>query len=718
MHITDQLDPNLDWSTYEITGIHIGEVNVPVSDGSQTLSTTVPAVVPLKDWTDPDYPNVPPADTNVNIEVNCEFDPTTGLAQWHFVGRDPVTGELADFLPPNVWEDDPATTWDDIVAPHGEGWVSYACKPKDDLPSGTRIENTASIVFDVNEPMETNLVFNTIDAGTPTSQVEPLPAQTPESFEVQWSGADEENGAGIAGYDIYVSDDGAPYERWLTATTDTSGTYTGNHGHVYRFFSVATDGVGHREAWPDEADGETTVVANSTVLPNAGYYMISFPMTAASGTVHDLLCDDLGDAPGTYYMWRWNASSYDQIPTTPPGCQASMLSTREGYWVLAPAATLDIDGTMPTGDQTISLQTGWNIIAAPFPAGMDSLQVDNAADVRPLADAQAANWVLATFYDSYDGTGAYETVTIGQTPPDALSVWHGYWVLAAVDCWLTIPAPLGATMSEAPAGAGPEPAWSFDIRARSGDSVDSIRIAAADGASDGFDGFAWDKPKPPAAPGEGRVRMVLREGWRGTEPPPYNKAPGRQMPWASELATETKGTAQEDTEWQLTVTGGVQGESVTLTWPDLSQLPKDRVAVLTDRDAGKRSFMRSRARYEFAAPGESSSRSFTVTVRPAHEGALLISGLTAAPARGGTWDIGFNLSADAAVTGRVYNVAGRRVADIAQAQQFARGRASLVWDSRSIANTHVPSGVYLLRVTARTEEGEQASAVTMLQVRR
>jgi len=190
------------------------------------------------------------------------------------------------------------------------------------------------------------------------------------------------------------------------------------------------------------------------------------------------------------------------------------------------------------------------------------------------------------------------------------------------------------------------------------------------------------------------------------------------MPWAAELATETKGTAQEDTEWELTVSGGVEGEPVTLSWPELSRLPKDRVAILKDRDTGKRSFMRTRAQYEFAAPGAHASRGFTVAVKRAQEGALLISGLTAAPTRAGTWDIAFDLSGDATVSARVYNVAGRRVADIANGATLGRGRAFLTWNARSLTDAAVPSGTYLLRLTARTAAGEQASAVTVLQVQR
>ncbi len=497
-------------------------------------------------------------------------------------------------------------------------------------------------------------------------------------------------------------------------TTYTDGTSA--DGTDYYYAVTCVDGGANEEKSVTAAGPVQSTPDSSHDLPATGYYMISFPLIPPSPTPDALLSDDLGD--GNYYMWRWEAGGYQTVPTSAPASQTTTLDIQEGFWLLGQAATLDIVGTLRRGDQVIPLQTGWNMVAAPYGATMDSLLIDNAGDGRSLADAQSAGWVLATFYYSHDGTGSYNTLTIDQTPADTLSLWYGYWVLAGVECSLIVLQPLGGTATSASRTPATAPAWAFDVIAASTGSADSITIAAADSASDDFDGFAWDKPKPPSAPGEDRLRMVLRESWRGTEPPPYNKAPGRQMPWASELATETKGTAQEDTEWQLIVTGGVQGEPVTLTWPDLSQLPKDRVAILTDRDAGKRSFMRSRARYEFAAPGEGASRSFTVTVKPAQAGALLISGLSALPTRGGTWDIGFNLSADAAVTARVYNVAGRRVADIAQAQQLARGRASLTWNARSVHGTVAPTGTYILRVTAKTEEGEQASAVTMLQVSR
>ena len=58
------------------------------------------------------------------------------------------------------------------------GSISYLVAPKGGLTSGTVIQNLAHITFDYNDPIDTPLVQNTLDAGAPTSHVLPLPATT------------------------------------------------------------------------------------------------------------------------------------------------------------------------------------------------------------------------------------------------------------------------------------------------------------------------------------------------------------------------------------------------------------------------------------------------------------------------------------------------------------------------------------------------------------
>ncbi|HPM85381.1 MAG TPA: cadherin repeat domain-containing protein, partial [Candidatus Anammoximicrobium sp.] len=130
----------------------------------------------------------------------------------------------------------------------GEGHISYFVKPIAALPSGTRIENEARIIFDFNEPIDTPVVVNTIDADRPSSSVDALPATVDTTeFDVSWSGQDGANGSGVGRYDIYVSINGGPREAWLQNTTETTATYTGRNRHTYAFYSVATDHVGNRE---------------------------------------------------------------------------------------------------------------------------------------------------------------------------------------------------------------------------------------------------------------------------------------------------------------------------------------------------------------------------------------------------------------------------------------------------------------------------------------
>ncbi len=109
-----------------------------------------------------------------------------------------------------------------------------------------------------------------VDAAPPTSTVAPLPASSPDDFTVSWSGTDDSGGSGIASYSVYVSDNGGSFAPFLTSTTETSATFTGSNGHIYSFYSVATDQGGNVQAAPSAAQATTRVDAappTSAVAP-------------------------------------------------------------------------------------------------------------------------------------------------------------------------------------------------------------------------------------------------------------------------------------------------------------------------------------------------------------------------------------------------------------------------------------------------------------------
>ena len=76
--------------------------------------------------------------------------------------------------------------------------------PKPGLTTGTGIRNQATIIFDVNPPINTPQWLNTLKR-EPTSHVLSLAAtQTSPNFQIQWAGTDA--GSGINDYTIFVSD--------------------------------------------------------------------------------------------------------------------------------------------------------------------------------------------------------------------------------------------------------------------------------------------------------------------------------------------------------------------------------------------------------------------------------------------------------------------------------------------------------------------------------
>jgi len=237
--ITDQLDSNLDWSTFFLSDIQIGEKIIPVPEQVKNFKT----VIDLG------------STSSTVIEMDCKFEGSKGLATWTFRGKNPDTDELADFLPPNKEE----------VIPRGEGFISYSVKPKPDLSTRTVIRNKAAIIFDVNPPINTPEVFNTIDSGAPASHIKPLPKETfSPIFTVEWEGEDDKGGSGIRDYTIYVSEDGKTFTEWISNTTKTSDTFTGKTGETYHFYSRAKDNVGNIEKIPSKAD-TTTTISNTTV---------------------------------------------------------------------------------------------------------------------------------------------------------------------------------------------------------------------------------------------------------------------------------------------------------------------------------------------------------------------------------------------------------------------------------------------------------------------
>jgi RHS repeat-associated protein len=349
--ITQQLDPDLDLSTFQLGDFGFGDLVVDVPEGRQVYNSRI------------DYR----AERGVFVDVTAELDIPTRTATWTLTSIDPATLDLpfdvmTGFLPPNV------------TAPQGDGYVSYFVRPQANLTTGATVDAQASIVFDTNDAIDTNLFLNTIDAGAPSSNVAALPAETyTPSFTLNWAGADDAGGpagSGIASYDVFVSDNGGAFTSFLTGTTEASALFTGQDGHTYQFYSVATDNVGHREAASVTADAVTVVRlakiqglafedVNVDGIRNGGEAVMTGRTLFLDGNSNGVLdagelitLSDAGGAygfgnlaPGTYHLAEVLPAGW--FETTPVAARTVVITGGEtviGRELGSLRATLDVDG--------------------------------------------------------------------------------------------------------------------------------------------------------------------------------------------------------------------------------------------------------------------------------------------------------------------------------------------------------------------------------------
>jgi hypothetical protein len=237
----------------------------------------------------------------VNIEGS--YSPEAHAVTWTFRTLDPITYELSDetmagFLP--------------AITDAGTeiGWVEFTISPIQGLNTGDQIRNQAFVNFD-GGPNPAGLYWapapkegpwtNVLDFSPPTSRVEPMP-ETSYSQTVMVPVGGEDEGAGIARYEIYASQDGGAFEH--AGDTDSEVyAFSAVNGASYRFYSLAIDNVGNREAAPDAGafDAATTVhaligmaIAPSPFVPARGHSTVTlFGADLAGGVVN--IYDKAGD---------------------------------------------------------------------------------------------------------------------------------------------------------------------------------------------------------------------------------------------------------------------------------------------------------------------------------------------------------------------------------------------------------------------------------------
>ncbi len=342
-------------------------VEAPLDPAKVDLDTLAFGTVRIGTHTFMPPPGLDHFDTTIDLRpdvdmlagVSARLDRDAHLLIWRYTSLDPDTGEpitdpLDGFLPPNT------------TPPIGQAWMSFSVRPKAGLPTGTVVTQQASIVFDANPAIVTNVWSNALDAAKPVSHVDALPAVTyGTEFPVDWSGSDDAGGSGVASYEVFLMRDGDSPVPWKLGTAETSGTFRGEFGHRYGFFSVATDAAGNREIPVSVAQAETELVAlpGLSIAPGDGNFGRLLAGSAAQRRSFTVTSDGTADlvigspiaigGSGAGYFALENDLCSGRTLAPDATCTFDVVCTPSAAG--APAATLTIPSNDPGGPAAIAL---------------------------------------------------------------------------------------------------------------------------------------------------------------------------------------------------------------------------------------------------------------------------------------------------------------------------------------------------------------------------
>jgi subtilisin family serine protease len=352
---------------------------------------------------------------------------------------------------------------------------------------------------------------------------------------------------------------------------------------------------------------------------------------------------------------------------------------------------------------------GWNMIANPFEGSVDWGTVTFIADGQRYdlreamsEDVGITEGVLFSFVSTATG-GYYQ---FAPDPADAvMEFMGGYWLHVLRDATLVVYNPAvgvaGGTSQVQPAAAkrvGTDGEWLVQLSASSGEYLDPANyFGVHPQATEGYD-LGLDISKPPALVRELSLCLLQRAGTGGT---------GR---YAQDVRSSLGGRQ----EWDVEVCSTLSQVPVTLTWEDLNlTVPHNVTLTLRDVEAGREIFMRTVTSYTYRTGDGPETRRFKLVATVDQANSLAVSGLNTAAAADGTVSITYTVSRAATVTADIRNIAGVPIARLAAADSAAGATQTLSWNGRNASGARVPNGRYLVRLTARTAEGQSVQAITL-----
>jgi hypothetical protein len=271
-----------------------------------------------------------------------------------------------------------------------------------------------------------------------------------------------------------------------------------------------------------------------------------------------------------------------------------------------------------------------------------------------------------------------------------LQPWMAYWVHSSTECELVAedgPTSLSLTRArQAPVGDN----WTAQLSATCAQDSDSFNYFGTAADARAGEDARYSLRSPPSASGQS-VDLAFTPAWAKAE--------------GGRFATDIRQPTAGKIVWDLTVKTSKVDSTVSLSWPDLSQVPSKYRLTLVDLDSGRRRYMRTTTSYSFTSGPAGSERRFQIELDSSPFARLAISPLAQMPVEGAV-SISYTVSQDAAVSADIRTLTGNVVRRLTSARQVTAGTNVLAWDGRDQSGRLVSNGPYLCLITASGSDGQ------------